>query len=643
MLRPPPVPEITPGSRVTVRDGSWALLAVAAAMIVLLGIRKVWDPDAWWQLATGRWILQHGLSSAEVLSLRQRGTPRTESSWLYCVVLAWIVARAGLAGAIIVKSLLMLGGFASAAAAAIRHSPNQRIVVGTLTILAAIAASQRFVLRPEVVAYLLWGVFLLLTTDRRLREHWVVFAVVPLQALWANCHSSFPLGLVPLVAWLGERAMAGGDSTVWNRVRRPVMASGLAACACLLTPDPFASARVAWDHVAITLHGASSVSWPGGVAVGAVGTGSILVILCIVIRRWASADEDRRRVLTFGASLIVVAGSLGWLIVRTLRPPSGSDATVIGELTSPLHVRPGFVALQAYWVTAAAGLVSLVVRPHTRSGPWCWLGILTFGLSLLAVRHIPFFALTAIAWLGRGPGPSVTSRSPAPLSWKPVLSGVMTAFAAFQSWRILTDRFTAAQGDTNQFGLGIAQHCFPVQAGIWLEASRPSAGVFAPPEFGSYLLLHGLRPTVDTRWAAGALEDYLAAVKNPDAFKQVLTQPDIDAVVLKNEQVGAIAVLMHDPGWRIVLADAVSCVAIRGQTTDWRLDDSWFRDRQAELPTVDPLPGVFRRVVSAWPYHRTARFCELFGRSDYARYFDQQALSAWRSVGILTGGNTDGR
>jgi hypothetical protein len=112
-----------------------------------------------------------------------------------------------------------------------------------LVMLAALAAVERFTVRPEAATMALLGVYLLVLDGpwRPLR----MAALVALQALWANLHALSVLGLIPLAsAWVAAAAsrilpLPAGWCT--QRDGREVRALGLAvvAAAAAETATPF--------------------------------------------------------------------------------------------------------------------------------------------------------------------------------------------------------------------------------------------------------------------------------------------------------------------------------------------------------------------------------------------------------------------
>jgi hypothetical protein len=193
------------------------------------------DSDTYWQIAVGRWILDHGaLPRVDVYSFSMPGEAWISSSWLAQVLYAAGYNMAGWAGPVV----LAAGGIA--ATFALLACLLQRRLPSTCALLVALAAvvlsTPHFLARPHVLAMpfmLAWAHGLMTASERREPPS---FWLLPLIALWANLHGGFVFGLVLAGAFAIDAA--------WNAepARRKPLALrwatfGLAALgACCLTP-----------------------------------------------------------------------------------------------------------------------------------------------------------------------------------------------------------------------------------------------------------------------------------------------------------------------------------------------------------------------------------------------------------------------
>jgi hypothetical protein len=150
--------------------------------------------DSFWQLATGRWIVEHrALPLTDPFALASARTEWIDGEWLYEVLLYGLHELVGLSGLSIVRGLLIGAIFTCAFVFARRHGDEQTALVATSIGLAG--AIQLVDLRPSTAAALL--VVLMLGA----RTWW---AKTIITIIWVNVHPSALLapivGKNPLLA-----------------------------------------------------------------------------------------------------------------------------------------------------------------------------------------------------------------------------------------------------------------------------------------------------------------------------------------------------------------------------------------------------------------------------------------------------------
>src|SRR6202142_1181591 len=87
------------------------------AGIVLLGLlamtaRNATDPDLWWHLRTGQWIVETGhVPHTDPFSFTRIGSPWISHEWLSEIVLYELWSHAGPGALIIFSSVILTAGF----------------------------------------------------------------------------------------------------------------------------------------------------------------------------------------------------------------------------------------------------------------------------------------------------------------------------------------------------------------------------------------------------------------------------------------------------------------------------------------------------------------------------------------------------
>jgi len=216
-----------------------ALLAAAVLVVASVGFDALTDPDVWWHIRLGQWILDnHRVPTSDLFSYTAMGSPLTAHEWLSDTAFALLAAAGGLfLVALAVGIACWTGMIAIALRGRARGAGPLAIVLGLA--LGAKAAEPVLGARPQVLTFVLVGWTLWLADSylrRGGRRVWLLPAVF---LLWANLHAGFIVGLSFLALivlaesikrWLNQ------DAAPVERVRRLALATGAAALAACLNP-----------------------------------------------------------------------------------------------------------------------------------------------------------------------------------------------------------------------------------------------------------------------------------------------------------------------------------------------------------------------------------------------------------------------
>lgn len=217
---------------------TWYLWPVAAALASLvLTVQEFRDPDVWWHLALGRYIVEHGIPSAEPFSFVAPAHAWVDQQWLYEVSLFRVteVGGPGLA------ALLMGVLGAAALLVAVLAAPRRWAIPGPWSAACllgtALVTGQVLGVRGQVVTAFGVAAVLLILSRWRAGSSQVVWALPPLLLLWCNLHAGFIAGLVIPVVVLTVHRRRPGDPPINRRsLFRAIVVAGLAT---LLTPAGF--------------------------------------------------------------------------------------------------------------------------------------------------------------------------------------------------------------------------------------------------------------------------------------------------------------------------------------------------------------------------------------------------------------------
>ncbi len=169
------------------------LPATTAIAIASFLTRVIVDSDTWWQVAIGRDILHRlEIPRFDHYVAAAINRPYHDSHWFFQVLLSLADAYGGMTAV----GLAMMAFWGCTLLFCYRASRrwNSVTVCSLLVFLAAIACSDRFVPRPEIISCLMVSVFYYLLQERRVTSipHLAVFAL--LQIVWANSHGLFVIG-----------------------------------------------------------------------------------------------------------------------------------------------------------------------------------------------------------------------------------------------------------------------------------------------------------------------------------------------------------------------------------------------------------------------------------------------------------------
>src|SRR6266545_3675528 len=196
---------------------AWLWLGAGVYVLLLtVGSSLLGDSDTYWQIAVGRWILDHhALPRVDVYSFTRAGEPWISSSWLAQVLFAASYNLAGWTGPVALAASSIAATFALFTLILGRRIPSTYAIL--IALAAVVLSSSHFFARPHVLALpvmVAWAYGLMSASERREAPSWWL---LPLISLWANLHGGFVFGLVLVGAFAFD--------AVWNAApsqRRPL-------------------------------------------------------------------------------------------------------------------------------------------------------------------------------------------------------------------------------------------------------------------------------------------------------------------------------------------------------------------------------------------------------------------------------------
>jgi len=215
-------------------------LAVASAVfIIAVGLPST-DSDTYWQLATGRWMLDHHeFLRQDIFSSTVAGVRFGIGEWLGQIALAGSFAAAGWAGVAILRAgLIAVASFFLVRIA--RRGGTPWWISLPLVVAALLVSKITWTDRPQLFTLALFPALLELLLSLPPGFSKRLLALPPLFLLWTNLHGGYLVGL-------GVLAIFAAEGLLTNRGRGLPLAATAVACLAVtfLNPAPLELAGAA--------------------------------------------------------------------------------------------------------------------------------------------------------------------------------------------------------------------------------------------------------------------------------------------------------------------------------------------------------------------------------------------------------------
>jgi hypothetical protein len=178
-------------------------VAIVFIGLFAMAARNVTDPDVWWHLKAGQYMVEHkSVPHTDPFSYTRTGEAWVAHEWLSEVLLYGIERVAGLGALIVIFSAVICGAFFLL----FLRCGSDYYVAGVATLYAAWATIPVWGVRPQVLSLLLTSLWLLIL-ERSEHNPQLLWWTPPLMLLWVNLHAGFALGLALSILFLmGEAA-----------------------------------------------------------------------------------------------------------------------------------------------------------------------------------------------------------------------------------------------------------------------------------------------------------------------------------------------------------------------------------------------------------------------------------------------------
>ncbi len=520
--------------------------ASALALLVFVFLyAPLRDPDLWWHLKSGWYILTEGAVPRTNTFAQAADYPWIDHQWGFQVLLYKIWRATGPQGLVALK--VLVGGACWFLAARLATPRGKFLALLPLLALGVVASSERMSERPEIFSFLFFVIQLALLMRWRKRPSAApLFALIGAQILWANFHALAVLGLIAVIAFLA------GESVRTRRCKSTLASRDL--------PPP--------------------------------GRRDLLALLVTGIACAAALS----------ATPYGIAGALHPF---TLLGQLDNPQIAIAEFQSPFSKFRVTTAIRGFHLFAALlGAVILFTLPRVDTSLLLLTGAL-FALSATARRNVPFFVLAALPLIGIQfavlverlqrvvPGGKIRRAAGA------LVSMVVIGAMIFVARDAAGGRFYARDGLDRRFGGGVDRTALVEEAIDYAMASNLKGTAFNDIDTGGYFIWRAFperRAFIDSRLEAvppSRLLAYSRAVRTAEGWRALDAKVSFDYVLLDHTvpvNVGLVTRLADDPDWALVHLDPRGLVFVRRESTSFAVIEA------DEIAIAKRPPPLFR-----WP------------------------------------------
>jgi hypothetical protein len=175
------------------------LYILSFLLAAVVSIKNLREPDIWWQIRTGEWIIDHQkVPTVDVFSFTQQGQDWINIKWGFEVLAAWISKTLGPESIFIIQMLVSLLILYFIKKIGELFNLNNATLFFITTILLLFGIEYRIIGRPEMFSHLFVVVFIYLLLKYTNTQSKHIYWVIPLQIFWCNMHEAYAIGIVML-------------------------------------------------------------------------------------------------------------------------------------------------------------------------------------------------------------------------------------------------------------------------------------------------------------------------------------------------------------------------------------------------------------------------------------------------------------
>jgi hypothetical protein len=219
-------------------------LVAFAMFLVLLTLLPLIDPDYFWHLKTGEYIVDHAaLPASDVFSYTRMGHPWVLHEWLFEVILYSFFAAFGELGVRLLSATLITAAlvltFTTARRLASAATAWPPLIIGVFVFVSSMSP------RPQLLTYVCFALYLSVLLRFKYEHATRPLIALPLAMIvWVNAHAAYAVGIALVLfftacEWLIWACRPARDPEQKRRLIRLTQVACLVALASLANPGLF--------------------------------------------------------------------------------------------------------------------------------------------------------------------------------------------------------------------------------------------------------------------------------------------------------------------------------------------------------------------------------------------------------------------
>ena len=181
---------------------TYAAYGLLLVLVILLCLSKLYDDDVFWQLATGRWIVQHrSIPDRDVFGFITEGQRWIPMEWLWGIILYLTYAATQSYGALEILAAILCAGILALQILTMHRLRIATPIALLIALLVVCTALGRLVPRPHIITALglsatVYAIYRCRHSDESNSN--ILYVLPPIFLVWANMHPGVLAGMMLL-------------------------------------------------------------------------------------------------------------------------------------------------------------------------------------------------------------------------------------------------------------------------------------------------------------------------------------------------------------------------------------------------------------------------------------------------------------